>query len=193
MANLPPNNNEFALAAEVVPDNMNGWVEEEKDPEMEEEEEDPEEDPEMEEEEEEMEADEQWDGPEWILPYQGADPLYPPPPASESESEAEAESKAEAEDENEVEAEAAPIPPPVPANPILEAATVSTYRLIPIKRLFTDTQVWTGSSSSAAGHNPEDLTPSHIRSDLDALHRRVKHIEEEDVRADNKRLKMMLD
>ncbi|GJT31439.1 hypothetical protein Tco_0911714 [Tanacetum coccineum] len=39
----------------------------------------------------------------------------------------------------------------------------------------------------------EDLTPSHIRSDLDALHRRVKHIEEEDVRADNKRLKMMLD
>ncbi|GJU18695.1 hypothetical protein Tco_1146661 [Tanacetum coccineum] len=99
---------------------MNGWVEEE-DPEMEEEEEDPEEDPEMEEEEEEMEADEQWDGPEWILPYQGADPLYPPTPAS------------------------------------------------------------------------EDLTPSHIRSDLDALHRRVKHIEEEDVRADNKRLKMMLD
>ncbi|GJU55577.1 putative reverse transcriptase domain-containing protein [Tanacetum coccineum] len=41
--------------------------------------------------------------------------------------------------------------------------------------------------------NPEDLTPSHIRTDLDALHHRVKHIEEEDVRADNKRLKMMLD
>ncbi|GJU11104.1 hypothetical protein Tco_1133500 [Tanacetum coccineum] len=57
MANLP-NNNEFALAAEAAPDNMNGWVEEE-DPEMEEEEEDPEEDPEMEEEEEEMDADEQ--------------------------------------------------------------------------------------------------------------------------------------
>ncbi|GKA36274.1 putative reverse transcriptase domain-containing protein [Tanacetum coccineum] len=35
----------------------------------------------MEEEEEEMDADEQWDGPEWILPYQGADPLYPPPPS----------------------------------------------------------------------------------------------------------------
>ncbi|GJV48570.1 hypothetical protein Tco_1438782 [Tanacetum coccineum] len=179
MANLP-NNNEFALAAEVAPDKMNGWVEEE-DPEMEEEEEDPEEDPEMEEEEEEMEADEQWDGPEWILPYQGADPLYPPPPASDSEAEAEAE--------------VAPIPPPVPANPIPEAATIGTSRLIPLKRLFTDTQVWTGSSSSAAaaGHNPEDLTPSHIRSDLDALHRRVQHIEEEDVRADNKRLKMMLD
>ncbi|GJU78755.1 hypothetical protein Tco_1275825 [Tanacetum coccineum] len=55
----------------------------------------PEEDPENgEEKEEEMEADEQWDGPEWILPYQGADPHYPPPPASESESEAEAESEA---------------------------------------------------------------------------------------------------
>ncbi|GKF22606.1 hypothetical protein Tco_0074928, partial [Tanacetum coccineum] len=67
MANLP-NNNEFALAAEAAPDNMNGWVKEE-DPEMEEEEEDPEEDREMEEEEEEMEADEQCDGPEWILPY----------------------------------------------------------------------------------------------------------------------------
>ncbi|GJV74184.1 hypothetical protein Tco_0950407 [Tanacetum coccineum] len=134
---------------------------------MEEEEEDPEEDPEMEEEEEEMEAEEQWDGPEWILPYQGADPLYPPPPASEDEAEAEAE--------------AAPIPHPVPANPvpanpIPEAAPIGSSSLL-----------------AAAGHNPEDLTPSHIRSDLDALHRRVKHIEEEDVRADNKRLKMMLD
>ncbi|GKF67685.1 hypothetical protein Tco_0197364 [Tanacetum coccineum] len=162
---------------------------------MEEEEEDPEEDPEMEEEEEEMEADEQWDGPEWILPYQGADPLYPSPPASDSESETEAEDEAEAENEAEAEAEAevAPIPHhvpanpvpanpvpanPVPANPIPEAATVGTCRLTPLKRLFTDTQVWTGSSSSAAasGHNPEDLTPSHLRSDLDALHRRVKHI-----------------
>ncbi|GKA01886.1 hypothetical protein Tco_0674551 [Tanacetum coccineum] len=111
---------------------------------------------------------------------QGADP-----PASDSEVEAEAEA----------EAEVAPIQPPVPANPIPEAVTIGTGRLTPLKRLFTDTQVWTGSSSSAAaaGHNPEDLTPSHIRSDLDALHRRVRHIEEDDVRADNKRLKMMLD
>ncbi|GJW92474.1 hypothetical protein Tco_0170027 [Tanacetum coccineum] len=46
----PYNNNEFALAAEAAPDNMNSWVEEE-DPEIEEEEEDPDEDPEMEEEE----------------------------------------------------------------------------------------------------------------------------------------------
>ncbi|GJS43328.1 hypothetical protein Tco_0568371 [Tanacetum coccineum] len=172
MANLPPNHNEFAPAAEAAPDNMNGWVEEE-DPEMEEEEEDPEEDPEMEEEEEEMEmnADEEWDGPEWILPYQGADPLYPPPPASDSESEIEFE---EAEAEAEAEAEVAPIPPPVPANPEPKAVTIGIRRLTPLKRLFTDIQVWTGSSSSSAavGHNPEDLTPSHIRSDLNALHRR---------------------
>ncbi|GKG61466.1 hypothetical protein Tco_0619191, partial [Tanacetum coccineum] len=59
-------------------------------------------------EEEEMDADEELDGPEWILPYQGADPLYPP--ASEAEAEA----------------EVAPIPPLVPANPIPEAVTIGT-------------------------------------------------------------------
>ncbi|GKE88999.1 hypothetical protein Tco_1566474 [Tanacetum coccineum] len=174
MANLPPNHNEFAPAAEAAPDNMIGWVEEE-DPEMEEEEEDPE----MEEEEEEMEmnADEEWDGPEWILPYQGADPLYPLPPASDSE------------------AEVAPIPPSVPTNPEPEAVTVGTGRLTPLKRLFTNTQVWIGSSSSstAASHDPEDLTPSHIRSDLDALHCMVWQIENDDVCAENKRLRMMMD
>ncbi|GKA74906.1 hypothetical protein Tco_0781284 [Tanacetum coccineum] len=81
--NLPPNNNEFAArlrqaAPPKNPDNMNGWLKR-KDPEMEEDggkirEEDPE--MEKEEEEMEMEADEEWDGLEWILPYQGADPLY---------------------------------------------------------------------------------------------------------------------
>ncbi|GKD51125.1 hypothetical protein Tco_1280101, partial [Tanacetum coccineum] len=178
MANLPPNHNEFAPAAEAAPDNVNGWVKEE-DPKMEEEEEDPEEDPEMEEEEEEMEmnADKEWDGPKWILPYQGADLLYPPPPASDSESEIEfeeAEVEAEVEAEAEAEAEVALIPPHVPAN--LEAATVGS-----------------SSSSAAVGHNPEVPTPSHIRSDLDALHRRVRQIENDDVRAENKRLGMMLD
>ncbi|GKD86247.1 hypothetical protein Tco_1357401 [Tanacetum coccineum] len=173
MANLPPNHNEFALAAEAAPNNMNGWIEEEEDPEMEEEE-DPEEDPEMEEEEEEMDvdADEEWDGPEWMLPYQGADPLNPPPPASDFESEIEFE-------EAEAEAEVAPIPPPpVPVDhePEAEAATTGS-----------------SSSSAAVGHDPEDLTPSHIRSDLDALHRRVRQIEEDDVRAENNRLRMMLD
>ncbi|GJX94613.1 hypothetical protein Tco_0349199 [Tanacetum coccineum] len=168
MANLPPNNNEFALAAEVAPDNMNGW------------------------------------NGYSLIRGRTHFTLRHLHRSLKSDGSPEAESEAEAEDENEVEAEAAPIPPhvpanpvpanPVPANPIPEAVPIGTSRLIPFKRLFTDTQVWTGSSSSAAaGHNPEDLTPSHIRSDLDALHRRVKHIEEEDVRADNKRLKMMLD
>ncbi|GJS64099.1 hypothetical protein Tco_0678663 [Tanacetum coccineum] len=102
------------------------------------------------------------------------DPLYPPPHASDSETEIEFE-EAEAEAEAEVEAEVAPIPPPVPANPEPEAVTVGTGRLTLLKRLFTDTQVWirSSSSSTAVSHDLEDLTPSHIRSDLDELHRRV--------------------
>ncbi|GJZ05576.1 hypothetical protein Tco_0539369 [Tanacetum coccineum] len=122
MANLPPNHNEFALAAEAAPNNMNGWIEEEEDPEMEEEE-DPEEDPEMEEEEEEMDvdADEEWDGPEWMLPYQGADPLNPPPPASDSESEIEFE---------EAEVVVAPIPPPpVPVDHYIKSHHMLYLRL----------------------------------------------------------------
>ncbi|GKA23270.1 hypothetical protein Tco_0709232 [Tanacetum coccineum] len=111
MANLPPNHNEFAPAAEAAPNNLHDWIEEEEDPEMEEEE-----DLEMEEEDEEMDA----------------------------------------------EAEAAPIPPsPIPIDSCAEA------------------EVLEGSSSSSVdvGHDPEDLTLSHIRSDLDALHRRVqKHL-----------------
>ncbi|GJR21487.1 putative reverse transcriptase domain-containing protein [Tanacetum coccineum] len=97
--------------------------------------------------------------------------------------------------EAEAEAEVAPIPPHVPANPEPETVTIGTGRLTPLKRLFTDTQVWTGSSSSSVvvGHNPKDPTPSHIRSDLDALHRRVRQIESDDMRAENKQLRMMLD
>ncbi|GKF86120.1 hypothetical protein Tco_0253947, partial [Tanacetum coccineum] len=125
----------------------------------------------------------------------GADPLNPPPPASDSESEIEFE---EAEVEAEAEAKATPIPPPpVPVDhePEAEAATVGTRRLAPLTRLFANTQVWTGSSSSsvAVGHNPEDLTPIHIRSDLDALHLMVRQIKNDDVRAENNRLRMMLD
>ncbi|GJW88303.1 hypothetical protein Tco_0163643 [Tanacetum coccineum] len=114
---------------------------------------------------------------EWILPYQGADPLYPPPPASDFESEIEFE-EAEVETEAETEAEVAPIPPPVPANPEPEAVTVGTGRLTPLKRLFTDTQVWTGSSSSSAavGHDPEDPTPKNkrLRMMLDCSENRTR-------------------
>ncbi|GKB70216.1 hypothetical protein Tco_0931628, partial [Tanacetum coccineum] len=144
MANLPPNHNEFAPAAEAALDNMNGWVEEE-DPEMEEEEEDPE--MEKEEEEMEMDADEEWDGPEWILPYQGRTHftlrhLHLTPSLRLS---------------------------------LRRLRLRPRLRLTPLKRLFTETQVWIGSSSfsTAASHDPEDLTPSHIRK--------------------NKRLRMMLD
>ncbi|GKE88221.1 hypothetical protein Tco_1565696, partial [Tanacetum coccineum] len=88
----------------------------------------------------------------------GADPLYPPLPASDSESEIEFE-EAEAEAEAEAKAEVAPIPPSVHANPEPETVTIGS-----------------SSSFAAVGHNPVDLTPSHIRSDLDALHRRLDRV-----------------
>ncbi|GJZ66995.1 hypothetical protein Tco_0630235 [Tanacetum coccineum] len=80
--------------------------------------------------------------------------------------------------------EAAPMPPsPIPVDPEpkpeseAEASIIGTGRLVPLtrRRLITSPQVWIGSSSSAAtGYDPEDLTPSHIKSDLNALHRRVQ-------------------
>ncbi|GKA50287.1 hypothetical protein Tco_0743360 [Tanacetum coccineum] len=106
------------------------------------------------------------------------------PPAFDSESEIE---------------EAAPMPsPPILADhePEAEAATIGTGRLVRLtgRRLFTNTQVYIGSSSSAVtGHDLKDLTPSRIRSDLNALHRRVRQIEKDDVRVENNKLRMMLD
>nr|GEU67897.1 hypothetical protein [Tanacetum cinerariifolium] len=136
MANSPLDHNEFALAAEAAPDNMNAWVEWD------------EEDLEMEEKEEEMDVDanEEGDGPEWIIPYEGVDPLNPPPPASDSEYEIK---------------KATPMsPPPIPVDHKAEAATAGTGRLVPLtgRRLFTNTQ-----------------------------------IEKDDVRAENNRLRIMLD
>ncbi|GJY99293.1 hypothetical protein Tco_0516723 [Tanacetum coccineum] len=109
-----------------------------------------------------VDANEEGDDRTWILPYEGAGPLNPPPAASDFESEIE---------------EAAPMsPPPILADhePEAEAATVGTGRLVPLtgRRLFTNTRVYIGSSSSAAaGHDPKDLALSRIRSDLNALHR----------------------
>ncbi|GKB18922.1 reverse transcriptase domain-containing protein, partial [Tanacetum coccineum] len=76
------------------------------------------------------------------------------------------------------ETEEGKLPPPIPVDPEPEpqAATVGTGRLVPLtgRRLFTNTQVCMGSSSSAAtGYDPKDLTLSHIRSDLNALHHRT--------------------
>nr|GEY19973.1 putative reverse transcriptase domain-containing protein [Tanacetum cinerariifolium] len=93
-------------------------------------------------------------------------PFNPPPPTFESESEIE---------------EAAPMPSPHgPPNhdPEVEAAIVDTGRLVPLTEctLFTNTEVYIGSTSFvAAGHGPKDLTPSCIRSDLNALHHK-KHL-----------------
>ncbi|GKA36874.1 reverse transcriptase domain-containing protein [Tanacetum coccineum] len=64
--------------------------------------------------------------------------------------------------------------------PPFEAATIGTGILVSLTghRLFTKTQVHMGSSSSATtGYNLKDLTPSHIRSDLNALHHRVRQID----------------
>nr|GFA97592.1 hypothetical protein [Tanacetum cinerariifolium] len=55
----------------------------------------------------------------------------------------------------------------------VEAATVGTIRHVPLTRCmpFGNIHVRIGSSSTApAGHNPEDLVSSSIRSNLDALY-----------------------
>ncbi|GKF81292.1 hypothetical protein Tco_0239894, partial [Tanacetum coccineum] len=49
------------------------------------------------------------------------------------------------------------------------------------------------SSTAPAGHNLEDFVLSRIRSDLDAFHGRVRVIEKDNIRAENKRLRMMLE
>ncbi|GJX52095.1 hypothetical protein Tco_0280464 [Tanacetum coccineum] len=69
-----------------------------------------------------------------MLPYEGTDPLNPPPPGSDSKSEVE---------------EAAPMPKPlepdIPADyePETEAATVGPRRLVPLtgRRFFINTQL----------------------------------------------------
>ncbi|GJU42395.1 hypothetical protein Tco_1195352 [Tanacetum coccineum] len=114
----------------------------------------------------------------WIKEEEEEEDLEMEEEEEEMDSEIEFE-EAEAEAEAEVDAEVAPIPPPpilVDHEPEAEAATIGS-----------------SSSSAAAGHDLEDLTPSYIRSDLDALHRSVRQIENDDVRVENKRLRMMLD
>ncbi|GJW14936.1 hypothetical protein Tco_0019069 [Tanacetum coccineum] len=141
MANLP-NNNEFALAAEAAPDNMNGWVEEE-DPEMEEEEEDPEEDPEMEKKKKRWKLMNNGTAQNGYSLSGGGPTLYPVRHLKRN-------SEAEAEAEDEAEAELHPIP----------------------TLLFDGIIIICSAACCLQG---------------------VQHIEEEDVLADNKRLKMMLD
>nr|GEZ54467.1 hypothetical protein [Tanacetum cinerariifolium] len=83
----------FAPAVLDIPNNNNGWIEEE-----------PEEDPEMEEEEkDEMEIEEEMDDPEIINPYEIEEGELPPPP-TDSDTSSDSEPEFEAEDENKDEA-----------------------------------------------------------------------------------------
>ncbi|GJR50962.1 hypothetical protein Tco_1401483 [Tanacetum coccineum] len=151
MANLPPDHNEFALAAEAAPNNMNGWIEEEEeeeeDPEMEEEE-----DPKMEEdEEEEMEIDDEIDNPEVIYPYEIEEGELPPPPAeSDTSSDTEPEVEAEVEDEN-------------------EAATVGTITRAPYH-----VQPFSGTTYVGSGASRKVFAPGPMGKDVNTLHHKVK-------------------
>nr|GEY89539.1 hypothetical protein [Tanacetum cinerariifolium] len=144
MGNLPPDDNEFPLALEAAPDNMNGWIEED------EEEEDEKEDLELkEEEEEELEIDDEMDDPKVIHPYEIDEGELPPPPAeSYISSDTEPEVEAEVEDET-------------------EAATVGTITRAPYYVHLFSSNSYVGSGSSR-----QVIAPSLMRKDVDTLHRK---------------------
>nr|GEX14795.1 hypothetical protein [Tanacetum cinerariifolium] len=120
MANLPSDHNEFALAVEFAPDNVNGWIEEEEEEEY----------PEIEQEKEEMEIDDELDDPEVINPYEIEEGELPPPPAkSETSSNIEPEVEADAEDET-------------------KAATVGTITRVPYQVYPFSSTTYVGSGSS---------------------------------------------
>nr|GFA63150.1 hypothetical protein [Tanacetum cinerariifolium] len=110
----------FAPAVLDIPNNNNGWIEE-----------DPEEDPEMEEEEEEeMEIKDEMNDPEIINPYEIEEGELPPPPV-DSDTSSDSEPKVEAEDEDENKAT------------IIDTITHAPYRVQP----FSGT-TYVGSGSS---------------------------------------------
>nr|GEZ76833.1 hypothetical protein [Tanacetum cinerariifolium] len=132
----------FASAVLDIPNNNNGWIEEdpEEDPEMEEEEE---------EEEEEMEIKDEMNDPEIIKAYEIEEGKLPPPPAN-SDTSSDSEPEVEAEDEDKS-----------------EAATVGTithapYRVPPFSGT---TYVESGSSRKVFSRGP-------IGKDVDILHRK---------------------
>nr|GEX77546.1 hypothetical protein [Tanacetum cinerariifolium] len=146
----------FTPAMLNIPNNNNGWIEEEpeKDLEMEEEEE---EDPEMEEEEEEMDLEDEMDDPEIIYPYEIEEDELPPPPAN-SDTPSDSELEVEAEDEDEVEDEAT-----------VGTITRASYSIPP----FSCT-VYMGSGSSR-----KVLAPGPIGNNVDMLQRKVKGLAEQ--------------
>nr|GEV98170.1 hypothetical protein [Tanacetum cinerariifolium] len=127
----------FEPAVLDIPNNNNGWIEE-----------DPEEDPEMEEgEDEEMEIKDEMNDPKIINPYEIEEGELPPPPAdSDTSSDSEPEVEAEDEDEN-------------------EAATVGTITRAPyhVQPFSGTTYVGSGSSRKvfAYGHIGKDVDILH--------------------------------
>nr|GEV30861.1 hypothetical protein [Tanacetum cinerariifolium] len=141
---LVPTLHGFTPAVLDIPNNNNGWIEEEpeEDPEMEEEEE--------EEEKEEMDIEDEMDDPEIIDPYEIEEGELPPPPADYDTS-SDYEPKVEAEDKDGDEATVGTI-------------TRASYSVPP----FSCT-IYVGSGSSR-----KVFAPSHIGKDVDMLHRKVK-------------------
>ncbi|GJT05312.1 hypothetical protein Tco_0839774, partial [Tanacetum coccineum] len=139
---VPEQNNKDGFALDPLPQpkgNMNGWLIEGDDEELEEDGVDEDDDEELEEdgvgdgEEEDMEIDDEMVNSKVINP-------------------------------NEIEEGELPLPILADPEPEAEVATVGTGKLVPLTgyKLFTNTQVHRGSSSSAStGYNPEDLTPKN--------------------------------
>nr|GFA33316.1 hypothetical protein [Tanacetum cinerariifolium] len=144
MANLPPDHNEFAPAAEATANNMNGWVEWDED------EEDPKKDPEIGEEEgEEMEIKDEMNDHEIIYPYEIEEGELPPPPAeSDTSSDTEPDVESEEEDEN-------------------EAAIVGTITRTPY-----DVQPFSGTTYVGSGSSRKVFAPAPMGKDVDILHRK---------------------
>nr|GEX44587.1 hypothetical protein [Tanacetum cinerariifolium] len=142
----------FTPAVLDIPNNNNGWIEEEpeEDPEMEEEEE---------EEEEEIDIEEEMDNPEIVNLYEIEEGKLPPLPA-DSNTSSDSEPEVEAEDENEN-----------------EAATVGTITRAPYRVQPFSSTTYVGSRSSS-----KVFAPGPIGKDVDILHRKSVSMLEDQMR-----------
>nr|GEV61790.1 putative reverse transcriptase domain-containing protein [Tanacetum cinerariifolium] len=136
----------FAPTVLDIPNNNNGWIEEE-----------PEEDAEMEEdeeeEEEEMEIEDEMNDPEIINPYAIEEGELPPPP-TDSDTSSDSEPKVETEDEDKS-----------------EVATVGTITRAPYR-----VHPFSGTTYVGSGSSRKVFTPGPIGKDVDILHRKVKSL-----------------
>nr|GFA59824.1 reverse transcriptase domain-containing protein [Tanacetum cinerariifolium] len=141
----------FAPAVLDIPNNNNGWIEEELEEDLEMKEEEEEEEKEEEEEEEkEMDIEDEMDDPEIIYPYEIEEGKLPPLPA-DSDTSSDSEPEVEAEDEDRDEATVGTI-------------TRASYSVPP----FSCT-IYVGSGSSR-----KVFGPFPIGNNVDMLHRKVK-------------------